>query len=120
MQRNTTQQPRGPAADKALRKYLAQHAEPEAARIRECLAADRRYGHVLCIAAYGEGEGLVRSLSSVPEGPRGAILIIVVVNESKSSPDWVRVANQDSLTALRGHRAGARSEPCTGRRCPSW
>ena len=107
MQRNTTQQPRGPAADKALRKYLAQHAEPEADRIRECLAPDRHYGHVLCIAAYGEGEGLVRSLSSVPEGPRGAILIIVVVNESNSSPDWVRVANQDTLAALRGRRAGA-------------
>ena len=107
IKRDMTQQPRGPAADKALRKYLAQHAEPEADRIRECLAPDRRYGHVLCIAAYGEGEGLIRSLSSVPEGSRGAILIIVVVNESKSSPDWVRVANQDSLAALRGRRGGA-------------
>jgi hypothetical protein len=34
-------------------------------------------------------------------------LIIVVVNESNSSPDWVREANQVSLGALRGRRAGA-------------
>jgi hypothetical protein len=107
MQSDRSEQPRGPAAGKALRKYLAQYAEPEAARIRECLAVDRRYGHVLCIPAYGEGEGLLQSLSSVPEGPRGEILIIVVVNESNSSPDWVREANQDSLAALRGRLAGA-------------
>ena len=107
MQPHRSEQPTGLAAGKALRKYLAQYAEPEAARIRECVGVDRRYGHVLCIPARGEGEGLLQSLSSVPEGPRGEILIIVVVNESNSSPDWVREANQDSLAVLRGRRAGA-------------
>ncbi len=84
MQRDPTERRGGPTADKALRKYLAQYAEPEAARIRECLATDRRYGHVLCIPAHGEGEGLLHSLSSVPDGPLGEILIIVVVNETNS------------------------------------
>jgi hypothetical protein len=71
------------------------------------LPVERRYGHVLCIPAHGEGEGLLQSLASIPQGPLGEVLIVVVVNEARSSPDWVRDANQDSLTALRGRPAGA-------------
>ncbi|MBW2267452.1 MAG: hypothetical protein JRH16_02660 [Deltaproteobacteria bacterium] len=107
MQPNRREQPRRPAAGKALRKYLARYAEPESERTHECLAAEPHYGHVLCIPAHGEGEGLLQSLASVPEGPRGRILIIVVVNETNSSPEWVREANQVSLAALGGRGAGA-------------
>lgn len=89
-------------SDKAVRKYLAQHAEPESALVRNGLPAARRYGHVLCIPAHGEGENLLRSLASVPKGPRGDSLIIVVVNETHASPEPFRRANQATLAALRG------------------
>ncbi|MCP5056051.1 MAG: hypothetical protein GY937_04910 [bacterium] len=88
------------AAWKPVRKYLEQWAEPEAGQIRACLPEARRYGHVLCIPSHGEGEGLLQTLSGVPEGPSGEILIIVVVNDTKSSPEWICEANQDSLAAL--------------------
>ena len=42
MQPHRAEQPTGPAAGKALRKYLAQYAEPEAARIRVCVGTVRR------------------------------------------------------------------------------
>jgi hypothetical protein len=94
--------PRERVADKALRKYLDRYAEPESAACRTHLAGARRYGHVLCIPARGEGAGLLEALASVPEGPRGKVLIIVVVNEADASPDWVREANRASLAALGG------------------
>ncbi|MBW2244684.1 MAG: glycosyltransferase [Deltaproteobacteria bacterium] len=96
-----------PAAWKPVRKYLAQWAEPESGQILACLGEDRRYGHVLCIPAHGEGEGILQTLASVPKGPGGDVLIIVVVNDTNASPAWVRKANQDSLAALRGGTARA-------------
>jgi hypothetical protein len=107
MQRDGSPTPQAATGDKAVRKYLAQYAEPEAARVHEFLPVGRRYGHVLCIPALGEGEGLLGALASVPAGPRGEILIIVVVNESVSSPAWVRDANRASLAALHGGTTGA-------------
>lgn len=86
--------------DRALRKYLREYAEVEATGALAGLAADHRYGHVLCIPARGEGEDLLRTLASVPRGPLGDVLIIVVVNESASSPEWVREGNQVTLAAL--------------------
>lgn len=97
----------GDGGDKALRKYLTRYAEPEAAQACECLAPGARYGHVLCVPAYGEGEELLRTLAAVPEGSLGKVLIVVVVNESSASPDWVRASNRVSLAALRGQRPGA-------------
>ncbi|MCP3985067.1 MAG: hypothetical protein GY723_11805 [bacterium] len=94
-----------PATRKPVRKYLAQWAEPESGRVRPCLGEDRRYGHVLCIPAHGEGKGILQTLSSVPEGPRGEILTIVVVNDTNASPAWAREANQVSLAALGGGTA---------------
>ena len=88
--------------EKAVRKYLARHAEPEAARVHACLTPNRHYGHVLCVPAYGEGDGLLESLATLPPGPRGAVLIVVVVNEPASAPAWAREANRRSLAALRG------------------
>ena len=71
-------------ATKAVRKYLAHYAEPESASIPECLPGEAHYGHVLCIPAHGEGAGLLEALASVPEGSRGRVLMIVVVNEKPS------------------------------------
>ena len=71
-------------------QYLARQAEPEAkivARLRET------YGHALVIPAYGETESLFRLLGSVPAGPRGDVLIVLVLNAREDSPARVHEAN---------------------------
>ena len=97
---DTSRAPQAGSDDKALRKYLARHAEPEAAAVLDASFTRERYGHVLCIPAYGEGRGVLDTLASVPEGPRGSVLIILVVNETGASPEWVRAANRASLASL--------------------
>ncbi|HEY3202521.1 MAG TPA: hypothetical protein VGL03_02565 [Thermoanaerobaculia bacterium] len=84
---------------KAISKYLSLQAEPEAA------AADRlegRFGHVLIVPAYGEGESLFDALGSVPRGPRGETLVIVVLNARSDSPPHVHQANAAARDRLRG------------------
>jgi hypothetical protein len=71
-------------------RYLERHAEPEAA------AADRlegSFGHALVIPAFGETDALYSLLSSVPDGPRGSILIVLVVNARASAPEAIHEAN---------------------------
>jgi len=76
---------------KAMAQYLSRHAEPEAE------AADRlegEFGHALQIPAYGETESLFGTLASVPAGPLGEVLIVVVLNARADSPPEVHGANR--------------------------
>jgi hypothetical protein len=79
-----------PPRSKALTKYLASHAEPEAA-LAEGIAD--RFGHALVVPAYAERESLFRLIASVPGGPDGPVLIVVVLNARKGSPPAVHEAN---------------------------
>ncbi|MCA1580780.1 MAG: glycosyltransferase family 2 protein [Acidobacteria bacterium] len=76
--------------DRASTQYLSRHAEPEAA-----IAArlPGRFGHALVIPAYGERESLFPLLGSVPAGPKGDVLIVVVVNSRADSPQRIHEAN---------------------------
>ena len=77
--------------------YLKRHAEPEAK------AADRlegAFGHVLEIPAYGEGEDLFTTLGSVPAGPGGNVLIVLVLNGRADSPAEVHDANEAARRRL--------------------
>ncbi|MEP6768744.1 MAG: hypothetical protein ABJC61_08750 [Acidobacteriota bacterium] len=76
--------------DRASAQYLSRHAEPEAA-----LAArlPGRFGHALVIPAYGERESLFPLLGSVPAGPKGDVLIVVVINARADSPARIHEAN---------------------------
>lgn len=87
---------------KAIRKYLERYAEPEAQEVPDFAlgpASGARWGHVLCIPAYGEGRELLAGLDAVPPGPRGPVLILVVLNEPENAPAHLRAANR----ALPGH-----------------
>jgi hypothetical protein len=75
---------------RAIDKYLARHAEPEA-RSAGALAA--AFGHGLVVPAYGEADSLFSLLGSVPGGPAGPVLIVVVLNARKDSPPSVHEAN---------------------------
>jgi hypothetical protein len=78
-------------------QYLARYAEPEAA------AAERlsgSFGHVLVVPAYGEGQSLFDTLGSVPRGPRGDTLIVVVLNAREASPPSAHTANAAARARL--------------------
>jgi hypothetical protein len=89
---------------KAIRKYLVRQAEPEA-RAAEALAG--AFGHVLVVPAYGEGQGLFEMLGSVPRGPAGETLVVVVLNARADSPPAVHEANTTARDRLREEAAGA-------------
>jgi len=83
--------------DRPVARYLARHAEPEAAH------ADRlegSFGHAVVVPAYGETQSLFDTLGSVPRGPRGETLIVVVFNARADSPPAVHEANRTSSARL--------------------
>jgi len=89
---------------KASRQYVSRHAEPEAA------AADRlegAFGHVLVVPAYGEGRNLFDTLGSVPRGPRGNTLVVVVLNARADSRAGVHEANAAARTEIARAASGA-------------
>jgi hypothetical protein len=86
----------GPPAN-PIATYLRRKAEPEAQ------AADRlegRFGHALVIPAYGEGENLFATLGSVPRGPLGEVLIVLVLNARADSPECVHETNRATRDRL--------------------
>ena len=91
---------------RAEKQYLDRYAEPEA---RELGALRRRFGHVLTIPAYGEERELRKALASIPAGPLGDVLIVLVVNGRVDSPQSVRDTNLAMLEELR--TAGGRGAP---------
>ncbi|MEO8431950.1 MAG: hypothetical protein ABI592_10610 [Acidobacteriota bacterium] len=75
---------------KPVAQYLARHAEPEA---RAAARLSGTWGHALVVPAYGETESLFRLLGSVPAGPRGGVLIVVVLNAREDSPPRIHEGN---------------------------
>ena len=84
-------------SSKPVSQYLSRHAEPEAAAA-DALPGD--FGHVLVVPAYGEGQSLFDTLGSVPRGPRGDTLIVVVLNAREDSPPGVHEANDAARARL--------------------
>ncbi len=91
---------------RAQKQYLERYAEPEAGKLG---ALRRRFGHVLTLPAYGERHELHKALASIPAGPLGDILIVLVVNGRADSPRSMRDANLTMLEELRA--AGGRGVP---------
>ena len=83
--------------NKSVTRYLARHAEPEAA-LAERL--EESFGHALVVPAYGEAGSLFETLGSVPKGPRGETLVVVVFNARADSPARVHEANRASSARL--------------------
>ncbi len=91
---------------RAQKQYLDRYAEPEAGDLG---ALRRRFGHVLTVPAYGEGGELRKALASIPAGPLGDVLTVLVVNGRVDSPQSMREANLAMLEDLRA--AGGRGVP---------
>lgn len=84
---------------KAIKKYLAAHAEAE---LGERLSLSRRYRHVACIPACDEAETLPETLEALSQA-RGSndALVIVVLNGRAKAPQAVHQANDDLAKKLR-------------------
>jgi hypothetical protein len=81
----------------SIAKYLSRHAEPEAKLAGRIAGA---FGHVVVVPAYGERQSLFDTLGSVPKGPKGPTLVIVVLNARSDSPARVHEANRAAAARL--------------------
>jgi len=82
---------------KPVEQYLSRYAEPEAETADRL---DGSFGHAVVVPAYGEGQSLFDTLGSIPRGPRGETLVVVVLNARADSPAAVHEANRASGARL--------------------
>lgn len=82
---------------KAVDQYLERHAEPEAS-LADHLGS---FGHAIVLPACGEGDDLVKALSSVPAGSLGEVLVVLVVNGRSNCPARVHERNSEVPQRLR-------------------
>jgi hypothetical protein len=82
---------------KAISKYLARHAEPEAAAAS---GLPGQFGHAIVVPAYGEEQSLFTTLGSVTAGPGGDVLVVLVLNARADSPREVHTANAAARARL--------------------
>jgi hypothetical protein len=75
----------------SIQRYLERDAEPEAALAD---AIEGSFAHAIEVPAYAETESLFETLASVPAGPRGDVLVVVVLNARADSPEEVHEANR--------------------------
>lgn len=94
--------------DKAVSKYLARHAEPES---QAADAVKGEFAHALIVPAYGEGQSLFDALGSVPRGPAGDTLLVVVLNARADSPPEKHEANAKARERLLGSAGESRALP---------
>lgn len=99
--------------------YLSRKAEPEAKAAERLEGA---FGYMIEIPAYGEGEDLFATLGSIPGGPRGGVLIVLVLNARTDSPPAVHEANEAARRRLasrgEGHVRLSDDPPITASRVP--
>src|SRR5215510_9289228 len=82
----------------ALEKYLARYMEPEG---RDLQRVGRTFGHAIVIPAYDEGEILFTTLKSIPPGPMGDVLTILVINAPADALGAVHLRSQELIRQLR-------------------
>ena len=80
----------------AIDKYLAGYAEDESRAAAELPDS----AHVLVIPSYAEGEGVFRTLDSVPKGTHGDVLTILVVNEPVGASTEQTESNRSTFAGL--------------------
>lgn len=82
----------------ALEKYLARHLEPEGRAVE---TPSTTFGHAIAIPAYDEGDSVLRTLRSIPSGPVGKVLSILVVNTPADAPQSVHPRSEQLIGHLR-------------------
>src|SRR5712692_3847652 len=82
----------------AVEKYIARYLEPEGRAIQKVRMT---FGHAIVIPSYDEGDNLLRTLRSIPSGPLGEVLTVLVVNAPADAPQWVHPRSQQLIQQLR-------------------
>lgn len=83
----------------AMPRYLIGYAEPEARNLA-ALDLPHDLGHAAVIPACGEGPELLQAIDSVPPGPLGVVLVLIVVNARQDHPESTHIANAETLARL--------------------
>src|SRR6266849_5455163 len=81
----------------AVEKYIARYLEPEGRAIQK---VGRTFGHAIVIPAYDEGDNLFRTLRSIPSGPLGEVLTVLVVNAPADAPQSAHLRGQQLIEQL--------------------
>lgn len=81
----------------AVDKYLAHFADREG---QNDYPIGRTFGHAIVIPAFDEGENLFRTLQSIPPGPLGEVLVVLVINVPADAPREVHSRSQDLIRRL--------------------
>lgn len=89
----------------AVHKYLAHYAEPEGQNDH---GIGRTFGHVIVIPAFDEGDSLFRTLQTIPIGPLGDVLTVLVINAPADAPPEVHSRSEEVIRRL-GAQYGSES-----------
>ena len=81
----------------AVHKYLARYAEPEG---QNDPGIGRTFGHVIVIPAFDEGDSLFRTLQTIPAGPLGDVLTVLVINAPANAPPEMHTRSQELIRRL--------------------
>jgi hypothetical protein len=93
----------------AVHKYLTHYAEPDG---QNDYGIGRTFGHVLVIPAFDEGESLFRTLQTIPAGPLGDVLTVLVINAPADAPPEVHFRSAELIRRL-GAQYGKESVPAS-------
>ena len=96
----------------AFDKYLAHYLEPEGRGLQK---VGTTFGHAIVIPAYDEGESLFKTLKSIPSGPLGEVLTVLVINAPADAPSWIHLGSQQLIHQLRkeyGNEFVQTGSPC--------
>lgn len=85
--------------DKALSKYLEQHAEQWIFPALDSLTFKTGYSHAIIIPCHAEGERIIATLESLPES-KEPIVVIVIINGRASDAKSILELNRKTLQAI--------------------
>jgi hypothetical protein len=92
----------------ALDKYLARWLEPEGRALEK---VGTTFGHAIVIPAYDEGESLFTTLRTIPSGPLGDVLSVLVINAPADAPECVHLRGEQLVHKLRQEYGSESVEP---------
>ncbi len=80
----------------AVHKYLTHYAELEGQNDH---GIGRTFGHVIVIPSFDEGDSLFRTLQTIPVGPLGDVLTVLVINAPADAPPEVHSRSEELIQA---------------------
>jgi hypothetical protein len=80
-----------------IEKYLTRYLEPEGRNVRD---VPMTFGQAIVIPSFDEGDDLFHTLRTIPAGPLGETLTVLVVNTPADAAPSVHVRSQQLIESL--------------------